>query len=130
MVYSNRVLRKPLILFMPTVVWFYLDGANMNAQVGLTSPGDLGADVCHLNIHKTFALSHGGGGPGQAPVCVKEHLKPFLQNIILSILHIRPVNRSKPSTQLHMVVHRLLFHIHTSRCWEHKLYHMFLLLLC
>lgn len=56
----------------------YLDGANMNAQVGLTSPGDLGADVCHLNIHKTFALSHGGGGPGQAPVCVKEHLKPFL----------------------------------------------------
>lgn len=56
----------------------YLDGANMNAQVGLTSPGDLGADVCHLNIHKTFALSHGGGGPGQAPVCVKEHLVPFL----------------------------------------------------
>lgn len=56
----------------------YLDGANMNAQVGLTSPGDLGADVCHLNIHKTFALSHGGGGPGQAPVCVKNHLKPFL----------------------------------------------------
>lgn len=56
----------------------YLDGANMNAQVGLTSPGDLNADVCHLNIHKTFALSHGGGGPGQAPVCVKEHLKEFL----------------------------------------------------
>ncbi|CAN3375591.1 hypothetical protein DIURU_005675 [Diutina rugosa] len=56
----------------------YLDGANMNAQVGLTSPGDLGADVCHLNIHKTFALSHGGGGPGQAPVCVKSHLVPFL----------------------------------------------------
>lgn len=56
----------------------YLDGANMNAQVGLTSPGDLGADVCHLNIHKTFALSHGGGGPGQAPVCVKQHLAPFL----------------------------------------------------
>jgi glycine dehydrogenase len=56
----------------------YLDGANMNAQVGLTSPGDLGADVCHLNIHKTFALLHGGGGPGQAPVCVKSHLEPFL----------------------------------------------------
>lgn len=56
----------------------YLDGANMNAQVGLTSPGDLGADVCHLNIHKTFALSHGGGGPGQAPVCVNDKLKPFL----------------------------------------------------
>lgn len=58
----------------------YLDGANMNAQVGLTSPGDLGADVCHLNIHKTFALSHGGGGPGQGPVCVAEHLIPFLPN--------------------------------------------------
>lgn len=56
----------------------YLDGANMNAQVGLTSPGDLGADVCHLNIHKTFALSHGGGGPGQGPVCVAQHLVPFL----------------------------------------------------
>ncbi|OBA22555.1 glycine cleavage system protein [Metschnikowia bicuspidata var. bicuspidata NRRL YB-4993] len=56
----------------------YLDGANMNAQVGLTSPGDLGADVCHLNIHKTFALSHGGGGPGQGPVCVAERLIPYL----------------------------------------------------
>lgn len=56
----------------------YLDGANMNAQVGLTSPGDLGADVCHLNIHKTFALSHGGGGPGQGPVCVADKLVPFL----------------------------------------------------
>lgn len=60
----------------------YLDGANMNAQVGLTSPGDLGADVCHLNIHKTFALSHGGGGPGQGPVCVAERLVPFLPNHI------------------------------------------------
>ncbi|ODV58604.1 glycine decarboxylase subunit P [Ascoidea rubescens DSM 1968] len=56
----------------------YLDGANMNAQVGLTSPGDLGADVCHLNLHKTFAIPHGGGGPGVGPVCVKKHLTPFL----------------------------------------------------
>lgn len=56
----------------------YLDGANMNAQVGLTSPGDLGADVCHLNLHKTFAIPHGGGGPGVGPICVKEHLRPFL----------------------------------------------------
>ncbi|ANZ77185.1 BA75_04297T0 [Komagataella pastoris] len=56
----------------------YLDGANMNAQVGLTSPGDLGADVCHLNLHKTFAIPHGGGGPGVGPICVKEHLTPFL----------------------------------------------------
>lgn len=56
----------------------YLDGANMNAQVGLTSPGDLGADVCHLNLHKTFSIPHGGGGPGVGPICVREHLGPFL----------------------------------------------------
>lgn len=56
----------------------YMDGANMNAQVGLTSPGDLGADVCHLNLHKTFAIPHGGGGPGVGPICVAEHLVPFL----------------------------------------------------
>ncbi|GMM34609.1 glycine decarboxylase subunit P [Saccharomycopsis crataegensis] len=56
----------------------YLDGANMNAQVGLTSPGDLGADVCHLNLHKTFAIPHGGGGPGVGPICVKSHLMKFL----------------------------------------------------
>ncbi|CCD26675.1 glycine decarboxylase subunit P NDAI_0I01060 [Naumovozyma dairenensis CBS 421] len=56
----------------------YLDGANMNAQVGLTSPGFLGADVCHLNLHKTFAIPHGGGGPAGAPICVRSHLKPFL----------------------------------------------------
>lgn len=56
----------------------YLDGANMNAQVGLTSPGDLGADVCHLNLHKTFAIPHGGGGPGVGPICVAAHLKKFL----------------------------------------------------
>lgn len=56
----------------------YLDGANMNAQVGYTSPGYIGADVCHLNLHKTFAIPHGGGGPGMGPICVAEHLKPFL----------------------------------------------------
>lgn len=56
----------------------YMDGANMNAQVGLTSPGFIGADVCHLNLHKTFAIPHGGGGPGMGPICVAEHLKPFL----------------------------------------------------
>jgi glycine dehydrogenase len=56
----------------------YLDGANMNAQVGLTSPGDLGADVCHLNLHKTFAIPHGGGGPGVGPICVAEHLAELL----------------------------------------------------
>ncbi len=56
----------------------YLDGANMNAQVGLTSPAVIGADVCHLNLHKTFAIPHGGGGPGVGPVCVAAHLAPFL----------------------------------------------------
>lgn len=56
----------------------YMDGANMNAQVGLTSPGNIGADVCHLNLHKTFAIPHGGGGPGMGPICVKKHLAPFL----------------------------------------------------
>jgi glycine dehydrogenase len=56
----------------------YMDGANMNAQVGLTNPAKIGADVCHLNLHKTFAIPHGGGGPGMGPIGVVEHLKPFL----------------------------------------------------
>lgn len=56
----------------------YMDGANMNAQVGLTSPGLIGADVCHLNLHKTFAIPHGGGGPGMGPICVNDKLAPFL----------------------------------------------------
>ncbi len=56
----------------------YMDGANMNAQVGLTNPGYIGADVCHLNLHKTFAMPHGGGGPGVGPICVAEHLRKFL----------------------------------------------------
>ncbi len=56
----------------------YMDGANMNAQVGLTNPGYIGADVCHLNLHKTFGMPHGGGGPGVGPICVAAHLVPFL----------------------------------------------------
>ena len=56
----------------------YMDGANMNAQVGLTAPGLIGADVCHLNLHKTFSIPHGGGGPGMGPICVKKHLAGFL----------------------------------------------------
>lgn len=56
----------------------YMDGANMNAQVGLTNPGNIGADVCHLNLHKTFAIPHGGGGPGMGPIGVAKHLLPFL----------------------------------------------------
>ena len=58
----------------------YMDGANMNAQVGITSPAIIGADVCHLNLHKTFAIPHGGGGPGVGPIGVVKHLKPFLPN--------------------------------------------------
>jgi len=63
----------------------YMDGANMNAQVGLTNPATIGADVCHLNLHKTFAIPHGGGGPGVGPICVAKHLAPFLpSNPIIS----------------------------------------------
>jgi glycine dehydrogenase len=58
----------------------YLDGANMNAQVGVTSPGLIGSDVSHLNLHKTFCIPHGGGGPGMGPIGVKKHLEPFLPN--------------------------------------------------
>jgi glycine dehydrogenase len=58
----------------------YMDGANMNAQVGLCRPADFGADVCHLNLHKTFCIPHGGGGPGMGPIGVKSHLMPFLPN--------------------------------------------------
>jgi glycine dehydrogenase len=56
----------------------YMDGANLNAQVGLTSPGRIGADVCHVNLHKTFAIPHGGGGPGMGPICAAEHLRAYL----------------------------------------------------
>ena len=64
----------------------YMDGANMNAQVGLTNPAKIGADVCHLNLHKTFAIPHGGGGPGMGPIGVVKHLKEFLpSNPIINI---------------------------------------------
>jgi glycine dehydrogenase len=56
----------------------YMDGANLNAQVGLTSPTEIGADVCHINLHKTFAIPHGGGGPGMGPICVTQNLMPYL----------------------------------------------------
>ncbi len=64
----------------------YMDGANMNAQTGLTSPGRIGADVCHLNLHKTFAIPHGGGGPGMGPIAVAEHLTPYLpRHVVASV---------------------------------------------
>lgn len=62
----------------------YMDGANMNAQVGLCRPGDIGADVCHLNLHKTFCIPHGGGGPGMGPICVAAHLAPFLPGHVVT----------------------------------------------
>jgi glycine dehydrogenase len=65
----------------------YMDGANMNAQVGLTSPGEIGADVCHLNLHKTFCIPHGGGGPGMGPIGVAKHLVPFLPSHPVSPVH-------------------------------------------
>jgi glycine dehydrogenase len=65
----------------------YMDGANMNAQVGLCRPADIGADVCHLNLHKTFAIPHGGGGPGMGPICVAAHLAPFLPDHPVVPLH-------------------------------------------
>ena len=64
----------------------YMDGANMNAQVGVSKPGDIGSDVSHLNLHKTFAIPHGGGGPGMGPIGVKEHLAPYLPNHVVSPL--------------------------------------------
>jgi glycine dehydrogenase len=65
----------------------YMDGANMNAQVGLCRPADIGADVCHLNLHKTFCIPHGGGGPGMGPICVAAHLAPFLPGHPVVDLH-------------------------------------------
>ena len=70
----------------------YMDGANMNAQVGLTSPGAIGADVCHLNLHKTFAIPHGGGGPGMGPICVNDKLAPFLPGHIYNKSNIGAVS--------------------------------------
>jgi len=75
----------------------YMDGANMNAQVGLTAPGLIGADVCHLNLHKTFAIPHGGGGPGMGPICVAKHLAPFLPS------HVNIVTGTNGSAAHHAV---------------------------
>ena len=71
----------------------YMDGANLNAQVGLTSPGFIGADVCHLNLHKTFAIPHGGGGPGVGPIAVAKHLTPFIPgHSLVKIGHDKSIN--------------------------------------
>jgi glycine dehydrogenase len=76
----------------------YMDGANMNAQVGLCRPGDIGADVCHLNLHKTFCIPHGGGGPGMGPICVAAHLVPFLPNPF----HFLDTDASKANSRVNM----------------------------
>lgn len=79
---THGVFEKPIIEMCQIIHdnggQVYMDGANMNAQIGITSPGFIGADVCHLNLHKTFAIPHGGGGPGVGPIAVKKHLAPFL----------------------------------------------------
>jgi glycine dehydrogenase len=81
---THGVFEEEIVKICKTVHDFggqvYMDGANMNAQVGLCRPGDFGADVCHLNLHKTFCIPHGGGGPGMGPICVQKHLAPFLPN--------------------------------------------------
>ncbi len=78
----------------------YMDGANMNAQVGLTNPGFIGADVCHLNLHKTFGIPHGGGGPGVGPIGVAEHLVPFLPGHAMSQLENNQENNSVSSAPM------------------------------
>lgn len=84
----------------------YMDGANMNAQVGLTNPATIGADVCHLNLHKTFAIPHGGGGPGVGPICVAEHLVPFLptQNILPNGHSLGPVSAAPFGSALILLI--------------------------
>ncbi|WP_353131153.1 aminomethyl-transferring glycine dehydrogenase [Parapedobacter pyrenivorans] len=81
---THGVFEEPIVDICRTIHQYggqvYMDGANMNAQVGLTSPGLIGADVCHLNLHKTFCIPHGGGGPGMGPIGVAKHLVPFLPN--------------------------------------------------
>jgi glycine dehydrogenase len=73
----------------------YMDGANLNAQAGLTRPGDIGADVCHMNLHKTFCIPHGGGGPGMGPIAVAKHLAPFLS---VDPFHANPHDRNLPNS--------------------------------
>ena len=97
----------------------YMDGANMNAQVGLTSPASIGADVCHLNLHKTFAIPHGGGGPGMGPIGVAAHLAPFLPGHPLAAVGgehaIAPVSAAPWGS-----ASILLICTATSRCWAPK----------
>jgi glycine dehydrogenase len=85
----------------------YMDGANMNAQVGLTNPGNIGADVCHLNLHKTFAIPHGGGGPGMGPIGVAKHLVPFLPgnpNATDTSKEIRSISAAKYGSALVLLI--------------------------
>ena len=97
----------------------YMDGANMNAQVGLTSPALIGADVCHLNLHKTFAIPHGGGGPGMGPIGVARHLAPYLPSHPLvttggGATGIHAVSAAPWGSALHPA-HLLRLHVHARR---------------
>ena len=84
MVYLNQLSKISVELVHENGGQVYLDGANMNAQVGLAKPGQYGADVCHLNLHKTFCIPHGGGGPGVGPIGVAAHLIPYMNQESIS----------------------------------------------
>lgn len=87
----------------------YLDGANMNAQVGICCPADFGSDVSHLNLHKTFCIPHGGGGPGMGPIGVKKHLVPFLPNH--PIISVKPSKDAQPLGTISVALWELQFHL-------------------
>ena len=101
----------------------YMDGANMNAMLGLCRPGDIGADVCHLNLHKTFCIPHGGGGPGMGPIAVAPHLSPFLPGHpvrnpsgeqAMGAISAAPYGQSKHSA------HLLVLYCHDGRGWAQE----------
>ena len=97
----------------------YMDGANMNAQVGLTNPGNIGADVCHLNLHKTFAIPHGGGGPGMGPIGVAAHLAPFLPgSTLIKAGGENGINAISSAPYGSALI--LLISYGYIKCWEHK----------
>jgi glycine dehydrogenase len=94
----------------------YMDGANMNAQVGLTSPATIGADVCHLNLHKTFAIPHGGGGPGMGPICCNDSLAPYLPKHVFAETGGNKAQRPFPQ-RLGAARASCSFLTPTSECW-------------
>lgn len=96
-----------------------MDGANMNAQVGLTSPATIGADVCHLNLHKTFAIPHGGGGPGMGPICCNNALAPYLPKHVFAETGGSHGTTAVSAAPWEVPVY-CSFHMDTSGCWVLK----------